>query len=157
MAEFGDLGDTPGDLPRTKGLAVDGEGRIWISDGILDVVSVFGAEGQFLASYGKGGEEPGEFGMPAGIAVDPKGRVAVADSLNGRVQILLRSVPANGNGKHANGNGHAVKGNGNGNGYHANGTKRRRQVGTGPDNGAIPAILRAVSSLALGSWWQKLT
>jgi hypothetical protein len=74
------------------------------------------------------------------LSADPS-EVEKGRTVNGHAAMADPS-PANGNGKHANGNGHAVNGNGNGNGYHANGTKPRRQVGTGAGNGAIPAILQ---------------
>jgi sugar lactone lactonase YvrE len=85
---FGQLGDALGDLPRTKGVAVDPLGRLWVSDGLLDRVLVFQESGDLLLVIGGPGQAPGEFAFPAGIAMNPDGRVAIVDSLNRRLQIF---------------------------------------------------------------------
>lgn len=85
---FGQIGDAPGETPRIKGVAVDAAGRIWVSDAILDQVSLYGSDGTLLVSVGGTGAEPGFFSFPAGIAAHPDGRVAVVDSLNLRLQIF---------------------------------------------------------------------
>ncbi len=85
---FGKLGDSPGEMPRIKGIAVDSVGRLWISDGYLDQVSIYDENGNFLLSMGRRGAGPAEFTFPAGIAANPDGRIAIADSLNGRIQIF---------------------------------------------------------------------
>ena len=85
---FGALGDSPGEMPRIKGLAVDRAGQIWISDGQTDRVALYGSDGTFLMSLGATGSADGEFSFPAGIATHPDGRVAVVDSLNRRVAIF---------------------------------------------------------------------
>jgi len=85
---FGQLGDRPGDMPRVKGLAVDSEGNLWVSDAHLDRVSLFDREGRFLMALGRPGGNPGEFSFPAGIVTRANGIVAVVDSLNRRLQIF---------------------------------------------------------------------
>ncbi len=92
LGTFGKLGDASGDMPRIKGIAIDGAGHIWVADGYLDQVSLYTTSGALLISIGGNGAEPGEFAFPAGIAAHSDGRIAVADSLNQRVQIfqLLR-------------------------------------------------------------------
>ncbi len=85
---FGRLGDSPGETPRIKGVAVDAAGRIWITDAILDRLSLYDRDGGFLLSIGETGADPARFSFPAGIAAHPDGRVAVADSLNRRLQIF---------------------------------------------------------------------
>lgn len=87
LGEFGRLGDTAGDMPRPKGLAVDAAGRLWVSDVHLDAVSLYTDRGQLLMSLGRGADA-GQFSFPAGIAAHPGGRVAVVDALNQRVQIF---------------------------------------------------------------------
>jgi DNA-binding beta-propeller fold protein YncE len=86
--DFGHLGDSAGDMPRLKGIAIDGSGRAWVSDAYLDRVSLYTPDGVLLMSLGRTGVEPGEFSFPAGIAAHPDGRVAVVDSLNRRVQVF---------------------------------------------------------------------
>ena len=88
VGSFGALGDSPGEMPRLKGLAVDGQGHLWVSDAQLDQVAIFDADGTFLMDLGRNGAEPGEFSFPAGIGVSAGGSIAVADSLNRRVQIF---------------------------------------------------------------------
>ena len=67
---------------------VDSEGRIWVTDGHLDRVSLYDEDGNLLISIGGTGSSPGEFSFPTGIAVHPDGRVAIVDSLNRRLQIF---------------------------------------------------------------------
>jgi sugar lactone lactonase YvrE len=88
LEEFGRLGDAPGEMPRTKGVAIDRSGRLWITDGHLDRISFYDRDGAFLMSIGGTGIGPGEFAFPAGIAVHDDGRVAVVDSLNRRIQVF---------------------------------------------------------------------
>ena len=85
---LGHLGDSPGETPRIKGVAVDATGRIWVTDGLLDRLSLYDRDGAFLMSLGGTGMEPGRFSFPAGIAAHPDGRVVVADSLNRRLQVF---------------------------------------------------------------------
>lgn len=88
IGAFGRLGDSPGEMPRIKGVAVDRLGHVWVSDAHLDRVSVYDPDGRLLISIGRRGEAAGEFSFPAGIAAHPDGRIAVADSLNRRVQVF---------------------------------------------------------------------
>ncbi len=85
---FGRIGDAPGEMPRLKGLAVDAQGRLWVSDAHLEQIAIYRADGRFLTALGGPGQGPGDFSFPAGLAAHPDGRVAVVDSLNRRVQIF---------------------------------------------------------------------
>jgi DNA-binding beta-propeller fold protein YncE len=88
LGGFGALGDSPGEMPRIKGLAVDAAGHVWISDAHLDQVALYRPDGAFLMELGGSGSQAGEFSFPAGVAAHPDGRVAVVDSLNRRVQVF---------------------------------------------------------------------
>jgi hypothetical protein len=88
LAVFGRLGDSPGEMPRAKGIAVDAAGHLWMADAHLDQVSLYTLDGSLLMILGRKGSEPGDFSFPAGIAAHADGRVAVADSFNGRVQVF---------------------------------------------------------------------
>jgi DNA-binding beta-propeller fold protein YncE len=68
------------------GVAVDGQGRVYVADHGNHRVQVFSSEGQFLATWGREGGGPGEFRLPQGIAVDRRGNVYVSDGGNSRVQ-----------------------------------------------------------------------
>jgi DNA-binding beta-propeller fold protein YncE len=88
IRSFGVLGDAPGDMPRIKGIAVDGRGHLWLSDAVLDQVAIFDLDGGYNMSLGGAGNGPGQFVFPAGIAAHPDGRIAVVDALNQRVQVF---------------------------------------------------------------------
>lgn len=85
---FGRLGDSAGETPRVKGLAVDVMGHLWVSDAHLDLIALFDRDGVFLMDIGGPGEAIGQFSFPTGIAAHPDGRMAVVDFLNRRIQIL---------------------------------------------------------------------
>jgi sugar lactone lactonase YvrE len=87
QSELGSNGDAPGETPRTKGLALDRDGNLWVSDAHLDLVSVFAPDGRYLMSLGHPGSAPGGLAFPAGVAAHPDGRIAVADSFNRRVLV----------------------------------------------------------------------
>jgi hypothetical protein len=82
------LGDSSGETPRIKGIAVDGNGNLWVSDALLDQVSIFNQNGEYLMRLGESGAEPGKLSFPAGVSAHSDGRVAIVDSLNRRVQIF---------------------------------------------------------------------
>lgn len=88
LGQFGQMGDGPGDLPRSKGIGVDSEGHVYLSDALFDNVQVFDRAGKLMMSFGGLGEKKGQFWLPAGIAVDSRNRVYVADSANRRVQVF---------------------------------------------------------------------
>jgi sugar lactone lactonase YvrE len=88
VSTFGRLGDSEGEMPRPKGIAVDRFGNLWVSDAHLDSVSLFSPTGDYLMSIGGTGAAPGRFAFPNGIAAHPDGRVAVSDSFNRRIQIF---------------------------------------------------------------------
>lgn len=88
LGAFGRLGDSPGEMPRTKGLAVDPAGQIWVTDAHLDRVTLYATDGTLLMSLGSRGAELAQFSFPAGVAAHPDGRVAVVDSYNRRLQVF---------------------------------------------------------------------
>ena len=72
------------------GLAVDGEGCVYVSDWRNDRIQKFGPGGEFLGVFGEPGNGEGEFNHPSGLAVDAQGHIIVADWGNERVQVLDR-------------------------------------------------------------------
>lgn len=92
---FGELGDSPGEMPRIKDVELDSLGQVWVSDAHLDMVSLYTMDGRYLMSIGGPGERAGQFSFPTGIAAHPDGRVAVVDSFNRRVQIFRLVPPPN--------------------------------------------------------------
>ncbi len=88
LQRFGTLGDTAGQMPRLKGVAVDARGRLWVTDALLDQVALYTRQGEYLMSIGRNGSAPGELAFPAGVAAAGDGRVVVADSFNRRLQVF---------------------------------------------------------------------
>jgi DNA-binding beta-propeller fold protein YncE len=86
LAAWGSYGDGPGQLNNPKGIAVDGQGNVYVADSYNHRVMVFDSGGQFLRQWGGQGNAAGQFQEPWGIAVDAQGMVYVADTWNHRIQ-----------------------------------------------------------------------
>jgi len=88
--EFGPAGPDPQAAPGRfygpRDVAVDGLGRVFVTDTGNKRVQVFGPEGQFLLAFGGPGSEPGRFDEPVGLKFDGSGRLWVADTWNRRLQ-----------------------------------------------------------------------
>ena len=85
---FGQRGLVVGNLVRPKGVAVDGEGNVYVIESYYDSLLVFDAQGQLLMSMGGHGTATGRFYLPAGLWVDGRNRVHIADMFNGRVVLF---------------------------------------------------------------------
>lgn len=86
--QIGARGLYVGNLVRPKGVAVDGEGNVYVVESYYDALLVFDAGGEFLMPIGGTGTGTGRFYLPAGVWVDPRNRVFVADMFNGRVVVF---------------------------------------------------------------------
>lgn len=75
-------------LSQPSDVAVAGDGKIYVVDGVNSKVRVFSPNGRALASFGSAGAGPGEFKNPLGIDIDRSGRIYIADAGNHRVQIF---------------------------------------------------------------------
>ncbi|MCB1504253.1 MAG: hypothetical protein KDJ47_04680 [Hyphomicrobiaceae bacterium] len=84
---FGKAGLYVGQFTRPKGVAVGGEGRIYVVESRQDHLLVFDPEGQLLLPI-EGRAEFGSFYLPAGVWTDGKHKVYIADMFNGRVVVL---------------------------------------------------------------------
>jgi DNA-binding beta-propeller fold protein YncE len=69
-------------------VAVDRNGRIYVSDTWNYRVQILDPDGKFIRAFGAQGDRPGEFIRPKGIAVDSEGHVYVADAEFNNFQIL---------------------------------------------------------------------
>jgi len=80
---------TPGNrFSMVRGIAVDGNGRLYVVDTISGTVRVFDKNGGYLFSFGRQGSGDGEFIYPTGVYVDDSGRrIYIADWGNNRVQV----------------------------------------------------------------------
>jgi DNA-binding beta-propeller fold protein YncE len=74
-------------LGTPAGLAVDGDGNLWVAEGGSGVVK-FSAEGERLATWNDYGTGEGQFLDSVSVAVDAQGRVFVADLSADRVQVF---------------------------------------------------------------------
>jgi sugar lactone lactonase YvrE len=79
---------TPGDFSKPGGLAVDGQGTLYVADTMNNRIEIFDADGQFVSTFGKAGDGPGYFARPKGVALDSDGHIWVADGMQDRVQIF---------------------------------------------------------------------
>jgi predicted membrane-bound mannosyltransferase/DNA-binding beta-propeller fold protein YncE len=80
----------PGVFFGPRGIAVDQDGRVLVSDTGNKRVQIFDGEGAFISQFGGSGLLPGQLDEPVGIATDAEGNIAVADTWNGRVQTFNR-------------------------------------------------------------------
>ena len=71
-----------------SGMAVDSDGSIYVSDGVMNRIQVYSRDGHSLGAFGKVGTKPGEFNVPSGLWAD-SGRLYVVDAQNKRIQVFL--------------------------------------------------------------------
>ena len=76
----------PLELSGPRGIAVDADGNVWVSDTGHSRVLKFGPSGEPLGAFGELGSGPGQFRQPVGITSSRGGEILVADQGNGRVQ-----------------------------------------------------------------------
>jgi sugar lactone lactonase YvrE len=91
IARIGRGADT-GKLGLPRGIAIDGQDRVFVVDTTGQGVQVnraFQGKPQldYLGTFGAQGVGDGQFSFPNGIAVDGRGHIYVADSANDRVQV----------------------------------------------------------------------
>ena len=77
-------------LYQPTNIAVDREGRIYVSDTGGFAVQVYDAQGKHLRKIGELGLTPGSFALPKGIGVDREQRLYVADASTGVIQLFDR-------------------------------------------------------------------
>jgi DNA-binding beta-propeller fold protein YncE len=82
---FGTQGSDPGQFSFPNGVAVDRQGRIFVSDSNNGRVQVFDRTGHLLETIGRGGT--GSLSMPRGVAIDPLDRVFIADITGQSVEV----------------------------------------------------------------------
>ena len=85
IRQFGNKGSGEGELNEPKGIAIDSNDIVYISEW-KNRISVFTCGGQFLRSFGSQGDKPGQFRDPTGIVVI-NGAIYVSDD-NDRVQVF---------------------------------------------------------------------
>ena len=84
----GERGMYVGNLVRPKGVALDGEGNLYVVESYYDHLLVYNPQGEFLMSVGGGaGPKIGQYYLPSGVWTDARNRVYLADTFNGRVVV----------------------------------------------------------------------
>ena len=86
LAHFGSYGEGEGQFTWPNSIAVDREGRVYLTDEWQSRIVVFDGDGKSLAKWGIEGQGDGEWDRPAGICFDADDNLLVVDSLNHRVQ-----------------------------------------------------------------------
>ncbi len=73
-----------------RGVAVDQQGNVYITDTGNKRIVVTDTEGNFKYQWGHVGAGAGQFNEPIGLALDGQGNLYVADTWNGRMQVFGR-------------------------------------------------------------------
>jgi tripartite motif-containing protein 71 len=90
--QFGGEGSGGGHFSLPVAAAVDGSGKVWVTDYYNGRVQKFSATGEFLAAYGSKGTGNGQFTHPTGIGINQStGNVYVGDCGNSRIEELNSS------------------------------------------------------------------
>jgi streptogramin lyase len=84
VGTWGSLGNGSGQLHVASGVAVAGDGAVYVSD--TNRIARLTANGTGATLWGSYGSGNGQFNHPYGVAVGPGGTVYVADSDNNRIQ-----------------------------------------------------------------------
>jgi DNA-binding beta-propeller fold protein YncE len=69
-----------------RDIAIDDDGKIYVTDTGNKRVQIFSPEGEFLGQWGGFGVLDGEMDEPVGIDIDEEGYIYIADTWNQRVQ-----------------------------------------------------------------------
>ncbi|MBN1164325.1 MAG: 6-bladed beta-propeller [Candidatus Krumholzibacteriota bacterium] len=80
-------GDYNFEYPR--GIALDGDENVYVTDNWNHRVQIFDADSTFITAWGTKGSGPGQFQFPADIASDAAGNIYVVDNGNHRIQKFL--------------------------------------------------------------------
>ena len=86
IGEFGSYGDADGQFTWPTSIALDSSQNVYITDELLNRVSVFDKDGQFLSKWGTAGSGDGQLNKPSGIRADKEDNFYLVDSANNRVQ-----------------------------------------------------------------------
>jgi len=86
VGKLGSGGSGNGQFSNPTGVAVDGNGNIYVADNNNNRIQKFNASGTFVWTNGSQGSGNGQFQHPSDVAVDSSGNIYVADSSNSRIQ-----------------------------------------------------------------------
>jgi sugar lactone lactonase YvrE len=89
---FGAYGELEGELFRPAGVAVDGQGRILVTDVFQGWVQLFDSNGTYLGWAAEFGPEAGKLESPRDLVVDEANRLLVASTGSAKVEIYSNSA-----------------------------------------------------------------
>ena len=78
----------PGKLFMPVNLALDRQGRLYVSDMAACRIQIYDADGKHLRTLGSQGDLPGQFARPKGLVVDREDRLYVVDAATQVCQIF---------------------------------------------------------------------
>lgn len=101
QAVFGEHDAGPDNFSLPTGLATDGRGNIWISDGLRHLVTIFkptpDGKPTYFSSIGGFGANPGNFQFPSAITGDGQSLIFVLEGTGARVQAFKVAYTDGGN------------------------------------------------------------
>lgn len=83
---WGQYGARDGQMYDVKGLAIGGNGILYLCDALNYRIQKFSLTGTFITSWSAIGDVPGRFNRPADVAADAAGNYYVVDEYNHRIQ-----------------------------------------------------------------------
>jgi sugar lactone lactonase YvrE len=83
--QFSSFGSEPGQLVAPTAIAIGPDGRVYVADDYTHAISLFEADGEFVARWGSRGDAPDRFDGPSGLTVDADGMLWVVDRGHARV------------------------------------------------------------------------
>ena len=88
LARLGQRGTGPGQFNFPTNVALDSQGRLYVSDSLNFRVQQFGPQLNHVRTIGQKGDMPGSFSQPKGIAVDSQDHLYVVDANFEAVQVF---------------------------------------------------------------------
>jgi DNA-binding beta-propeller fold protein YncE len=86
VGQFSTGGFGDGQIFWPRGLAIDRNDKVYLSDEWLNRISIWTGDGDYLGKWGTAGSGDGEINRPAGIAFDSQDNLLVVDGSNHRIQ-----------------------------------------------------------------------
>jgi sugar lactone lactonase YvrE len=98
LHSFGKAGRFPGSFSHPKGIAIDVDGKVFITDSAFGVVQIFDDLGRVLMDIGTrtSAPGPGNFMLPAGVATDIDGRIYAVDQYLRKVDVFREATVPDG-------------------------------------------------------------
>jgi tripartite motif-containing protein 71 len=88
MLMFGKGGSEKGQFMNPRGIAIDEQQRVYVTDATRDLVLVFNSIGGYLYSFWGPIQVGGSLYRPIGIAIGNQGKIYIADSGNDRIMVF---------------------------------------------------------------------